>query len=113
VGLGVALGIDKPDPVIDLPVVRALADRAIALDESYAKGALHEMFISLDSQPEALGGSVAHAREHFARAVELQKGLSAGPCRSQTFTGSTTCTSGSSLCLWPTWSWGSCTLRWV
>jgi predicted anti-sigma-YlaC factor YlaD len=78
-GSAIALGIDKPDLVIDLPVVRALADRAIALDETWNKGALHEMFISLDSQPEALGGSVEHARAHFTRAVELQKGLSPGP----------------------------------
>ena len=74
-----ALGIDKPELVIDLPTVRALAERAIALDETWAKGTLHEMFISLDSQPEALGGSVEHARAHFARAVELQKGTSPGP----------------------------------
>jgi predicted anti-sigma-YlaC factor YlaD len=78
-GSAIALGIDKPDLVIDLPVVRALADRAIALDESWSKGALHEMFISLDSQPEALGGSVDRARAHFTRAVELQKGASPGP----------------------------------
>ena len=35
--------------------------------------------ITLDSLPEALGGSVARAREHFTKAVEIQKGLSPGP----------------------------------
>jgi predicted anti-sigma-YlaC factor YlaD len=78
-GSAIAQGIDKPDLVIDLPTVRALAERAIALDETWSKGALHEMFISLDSQPEALGGSVERARTHFKRAVELQKGASPGP----------------------------------
>jgi predicted anti-sigma-YlaC factor YlaD len=78
-GSAISLGVDKPDIVIDMPTVRALADRALALDESWGKGALHEMFVSLDSLPEALGGSPARAREHFARAVELQKGLSPGP----------------------------------
>jgi predicted anti-sigma-YlaC factor YlaD len=78
-GSAIAQGIDKPELVIDLPVVRALADRAIALDETWNRGALHEMFISLDSQPEALGGSVERARTHFKRAVELQKGASPGP----------------------------------
>ena len=29
--------------------------------------------------PEALGGSVARARDHFTKAVEIQKGLSPGP----------------------------------
>jgi predicted anti-sigma-YlaC factor YlaD len=78
-GSAIAQGIDKPELVIDLPTVRALADRALALDETWNKGALHEMFIALDSQPEALGGSAERARAHFKRAVELQKGSSPGP----------------------------------
>jgi predicted anti-sigma-YlaC factor YlaD len=78
-GSAISLGIDKPDLVIDMPVVRALAERALALDESWSKGALHEMFISLDSLPAALGGDPERARKHFARAVDLQKGLSPGP----------------------------------
>jgi predicted anti-sigma-YlaC factor YlaD len=78
-GAAIALGLDRPELLIDLPTVRVLADRALALDEKWSKGALHEMFISLDSLPEALGGSTAHAREHFKRAVELQQGLSPGP----------------------------------
>lgn len=78
-GSAIGLGVDRPELVADMPVVRALAERALALDERWGKGALHEMFISLDSLPEALGGSPAHAREHFARAVEIQQGLSPGP----------------------------------
>jgi predicted anti-sigma-YlaC factor YlaD len=78
-GSAIALGVDRPEIVIDMPVVRALADRALALDETWSKGALHEMFISLDSLPEALGGSPERARQHFNRAVELQKGLYPGP----------------------------------
>jgi predicted anti-sigma-YlaC factor YlaD len=78
-GSAIGLGLDKPELVIDMPAVRALAERALALDENWGKGALHEMFISLDSVPEALGGSAARAREHFTRAVELQKSLSPGP----------------------------------
>ena len=78
-GSAIGLGIDKPDLVIDMPSVRALAERALALDESWSKGALHEMFISLESLPAALGGDPERARKHFARAVELQKGQSPGP----------------------------------
>jgi predicted anti-sigma-YlaC factor YlaD len=78
-GSAIALGLDKPELVVDMPTVRALAERALALDESWSKGALHEMFISLDGLPEALGGSPQKAREHFARAVDLQKGASPGP----------------------------------
>jgi predicted anti-sigma-YlaC factor YlaD len=78
-GSAIGLGVDRPDLVIDMPTVRALADRALALDDSWSKGAIHEMFVSLDSLPDALGGSPARAREHFTRAVELQHGLSPGP----------------------------------
>ena len=35
--------------------------------------------ISLDSLPEALGGDPTRARQHFDRAVALQKGQSPGP----------------------------------
>jgi predicted anti-sigma-YlaC factor YlaD len=78
-GSAIALGLDKPELVIDVPTVRAVAERALALDESWGKGALHEMFISLESVPEALGGSAERARQHFTRAVELEKGASPGP----------------------------------
>jgi hypothetical protein len=78
-GGAISLGKDKPEVAVDFPVVRALADRALALDEAWSKGAIHEMMITLDSLPEALGGDSARARKHFDRAVELQKGLSPGP----------------------------------
>jgi len=78
-GSAIGLGLDKPELVIDVPTVRALADRALALDEPWGRGALHEMFITLDSVPEALGGSAERARTHFKRAVELENGLSPGP----------------------------------
>jgi predicted anti-sigma-YlaC factor YlaD len=78
-GSAIGLGLDRPELLIDMPVVRALADRALALDESWSKGALHEMFVSLNSVPEAMGGSPARAREHFKRAIELQGGAAAGP----------------------------------
>src|SRR6476660_3420098 len=64
-GSAIGLGVDRPDIVIDMPAVRALAERALALDESWSKGAIHEMFVSLDGLPEALGGSAARSREHF------------------------------------------------
>jgi predicted anti-sigma-YlaC factor YlaD len=78
-GAAISLGIDRPELAVDLPAVRVLADRALALDEKWNKGALHELLITLDSLPEALGGNAARAREHFAKAVEIQKGLSPGP----------------------------------
>jgi hypothetical protein len=78
-GAAIALGIDRPDLAVDFPSVRALADRALALDPTWNKGAVHELMISLNSLPEALGGNADRARLHFKTAVELQKGLSPGP----------------------------------
>jgi predicted anti-sigma-YlaC factor YlaD len=78
-GAAISLGLDRPDLAVDFPVVRALADRALALDEAWNAGALHELMISLDSLPEALGGDPKRARQHFDRAVALQKGQAPGP----------------------------------
>jgi predicted anti-sigma-YlaC factor YlaD len=78
-GSAISLGVDKPDLVIDLPTVRAIAERALALDASWNNGAIHEMMITLDSLPEAIGGSADRARGHFKRAVEIQKGRTPGP----------------------------------
>jgi predicted anti-sigma-YlaC factor YlaD len=78
-GAAIALGIDRPDLAVDFPSVRALADRALALDPAWNKGAIHELMITLDSLPEALGGNPARARDHFKQAVDIQKGLYPGP----------------------------------
>lgn len=78
-GAAISLGLDRPDLAVDFPVVRALADRALALDEGWNSGALPELMISLASLPEALGGDPKQARQHFDRAVALQKGQAPGP----------------------------------
>jgi predicted anti-sigma-YlaC factor YlaD len=78
-GAAISLGIDRPELAIDFPTVRALADRALALDPVWNRGAVEELMITLDSLPEALGGNPERARQHFAKAVEIQKGLSPGP----------------------------------
>jgi tetratricopeptide (TPR) repeat protein len=78
-GSAISLAKGRTDLVVDLPIVRAMLARALVLDESWSKGSLHELMITIESEGEALGGSEARAREHFDRAVALQKGLSPGP----------------------------------
>jgi predicted anti-sigma-YlaC factor YlaD len=78
-GSAIYLGLDQPELAIDFPIVRALADRALALDPTWNKGAIHEMMITLDSLPDALGGNPGRARDHFKASIEIQKGLSPGP----------------------------------
>lgn len=77
-GAAIALAPDRPDLMVDFPTVRAFAERALTLDETWERGTLHELMIALESQV-ALGGSQQRAREHFTRAVALQEGRSPGP----------------------------------
>jgi len=78
-GGAISLGRDKPAIFADFPAMRALAERTLALDDTWNEGAPHELMITLDSLPATLGGDPAKARAEFTRAVELQKGLSPGP----------------------------------
>jgi predicted anti-sigma-YlaC factor YlaD len=78
-GAAISVGLDRPEVAVDLPTVRVLADRAIMLDEGWGKGTLHELFITLDSLPEVLGGNPERAKAHFIKAVAMQQGVSPGP----------------------------------
>ncbi len=78
-GSAIALGKDQPELLADLPAIRALMDRGLALDAGYEGGSFDEALIVLDALPEAMGGSEAKARAHFARAVELSHGTKASP----------------------------------
>jgi predicted anti-sigma-YlaC factor YlaD len=78
-GAAIAIGLDRPDLVADLPAVKSLMERALALQEDYNQGAIHAVLISIEALPEAMGGSPARARRHFDRAVELSGGNDPGP----------------------------------
>jgi len=70
-GSAISLGKDRPEMLADLPAIRELVNRGLALDERYEGGAFHEAAIVLDALPPAMGGSVESARRHFQRAVEI------------------------------------------
>lgn len=78
-GSAISLGKDKAELLADLPAIRALMERGLALDEGYQGGAMHEAMIVLDALPAAMGGSEAKAREHFAKAVALSHDSRPGP----------------------------------
>ena len=78
-GSAVGLGLDRPEMVAEIPALRALFERALALDEGYDRGALHEPMIVFESAPAMMGGSLERARRHFERAVALSEGRRAGP----------------------------------
>ncbi len=63
-----------------MPLVEALMDRALALDEAYDHGAIHTYLITYEmSRPGGTGDPAARSRQHFERALALSKGLQAGP----------------------------------
>lgn len=78
-GSAVSLALDRPERVAELPTVRALFDRALALDPGFDRGALHEAMIPFESLSPMLGGSDARARERYRRALELSGGERASP----------------------------------
>ncbi len=61
----------------ELVAIRVMLTRALALDEAWEQGALHEAFIVLDGMSPLLGGSSTRARQHFDKAVALSEGQSA------------------------------------
>jgi predicted anti-sigma-YlaC factor YlaD len=71
-----AISISKDDSELtaDQGQAEALMRRALALDEGYDRGALHDFFISWEGRGESVGGSFERARAHFERAEELAGG---------------------------------------
>jgi predicted anti-sigma-YlaC factor YlaD len=76
----IAASKDNPDLIADVPIVEALIDRALELDERFDHGAIHSFLIAYEmSRQGAAGEPAARARRHFDRAVELSGGQMAGP----------------------------------
>lgn len=76
----ITLSKDNPELLADLSLVEAMVDRALVLDESFDRGALHSFLISYEMvRPRGEGEARDRARKHFERAVELSQGQSAGP----------------------------------
>ena len=68
-GSAIGVGLDQPELVVDLPVVRQVFLRCEELDPGYDRVGIHEALMALESVPELLGGSRDRAREHFEQAV--------------------------------------------
>jgi hypothetical protein len=78
--LALSSSSDDPSLLADLPRIEALMRRALALDERYDDGAIHEFFIAFEGgRPEAMGGSVERARHHMERAMALSAGKKISP----------------------------------
>jgi len=78
--LAVSTSPDDPSLLADLPRIEALMRRALALDERYDAGAIHEFFVAFEGgRPEAMGGSIERARHHMERATALSVGKRISP----------------------------------
>jgi hypothetical protein len=79
---GALIGTSKGDPDVlgELPIVEALIDRALALEEGFERGAIHTFLIGYEAVGQGAGGDAGErSRRHFARAVELSGGKEAAP----------------------------------
>jgi predicted anti-sigma-YlaC factor YlaD len=79
-GMAITLSKNEPALIADQPVVEALIDRALELNESFEEGVIHSFLISYEPVRQgASGDPLERARKHFDRAMELSKGYQAGP----------------------------------
>jgi predicted anti-sigma-YlaC factor YlaD len=78
-GSAISISKDNADLSADQQLVEALARRALALDESFESGVIHDFFIAYEGGRLAVGGSLAEARRHLARSIELSHGHRASP----------------------------------
>ena len=66
--------------VAQLPTAIAMMERALALDEAWGEGAIHEFFVSYDpNRSAAEGGGADRARTHLERARALGHQQKLGP----------------------------------
>lgn len=76
----ISLAKDEPDLIADLPLVEALVDRALELNEAFDSGAIHGFLITYEmARQTGAGDPAARARRHFERVVEITGGRQAAP----------------------------------
>ena len=74
-----ALDVNDSELSVRQTTIEKMMLRALALDEGWGQGALHDFFISWEAGHASAGGSMDGARKHFARANELSGGLRLSP----------------------------------
>jgi predicted anti-sigma-YlaC factor YlaD len=79
-GAAMSVSKDVPELVADQPIVEALIDRALELDETFSAGAIHSFLITYEMSRQGVTGDPAvRSRQHFDRAVAISKGQAASP----------------------------------
>jgi hypothetical protein len=70
-GAELSLAPNQLTRIAELAIVRALLQRAKALDDTWERGSIYEALIPFDGLPPLLGGSPAAARADFEKAMQL------------------------------------------
>jgi predicted anti-sigma-YlaC factor YlaD len=79
-GAAISLSKENAELTADQGLAEALERRALALDEGFGQGTIHDFFIAFEGgRPAAAGGSAERARRHLERAVALSGGKRAAP----------------------------------
>ena len=73
-GAAIALKVNDSELSADQKLAEALARRALALDETWDAGTIHDFFIAYEAGRISVGGSIERAREHFERATRIANG---------------------------------------
>jgi predicted anti-sigma-YlaC factor YlaD len=76
-----AFAVDVNDSELSIrqTAIEKMMRRALALDNTWEKGALHDFFIAWEAGHASAGGSMAKARDHFARATRVSGGQRLSP----------------------------------
>ncbi len=75
----ISLAKDDAELSADQHLVEAMMKRALALDEGFERGTIHDFFIAYEGGRKSVGGSLESAREHFERALVLAHGARVSP----------------------------------
>ena len=76
----ISLSKEDSELTADQGLVEAMMKRALALDEAFGRGSIHDFFISWDGgRPASAGGSTARALDHLELAVAISCGERAAP----------------------------------
>jgi predicted anti-sigma-YlaC factor YlaD len=72
-----AINSSKDDMAMigDLPLAEKCIARAYELDPDWGNGTIHEFYVTFDSRSSLMGGSMERVKQHYAKALELSKGM--------------------------------------
>jgi tetratricopeptide (TPR) repeat protein len=71
----IALNLDKPETMLDIPKAEAMLQRVVELDEQYYYGSAHAALGAFyAAQPKIMGDKTAKAKQHFDKAFAISGG---------------------------------------